>query len=130
MSNKIDKLNPPQVLGDQCNEFNRDYLNKRGFHVFPYFADDEFEGEWKYKIRDTETGRIVVNHLQPSHADWHTYMLFAEAIRESMKIAEVQGKLKAIEENVMAQLKLHGIPESAYKSRMSKLYATPNDKQG
>lgn len=123
MSNKIDKINPPQALVDQCNTINKDYLHGKSAILQLYFADDEFEGEWKFRIVDTVHDRIIVEHLFPQYADGHSYMLFMVGIEKAMEYAEAQGRFKAIDVSIKHQLEINNIHPRDYEKRMRERYS-------
>lgn len=84
-----------------CDDINHQ-LNNRGSFAWlePYFQDDDWHGEWRVRIVDSN-GEEICRHLQHDKLDWHTLTILLNARVDHGKDQHHKGAEHAV--NKMAE---------------------------
>jgi hypothetical protein len=98
--------NPPSELLAECEKVNKDFLREHIAHVEPYFADDEFGGEWKIMLI-WEGGSVL--HFCPGSVDSHGFYLMVSALQEVKKRSIQLGRAAAMYDQFCSMTRQVGV---------------------
>ena len=88
----------PIEIQAKADEINDWITSPHGARVVAYWSEGEMGDEWKFKIVNSTTNELIVEHLFPGTADGHTYSMFMVAIDKQKKKSYSLGLARAAAE--------------------------------
>lgn len=86
----------PPALVAQCEEINKQWLNATDTISQPYLSHTGCGDDWKIQLVKRHSKDIVMQHLDPTAADGHTYYLFIERLRRERDNCLEEGRMLAL----------------------------------
>lgn len=89
------KKEVPAEMIAQVAELNGWIQAPHGVIVQPYWHEGDMGEYWKFRIVHNTTGEVVVESLNPEHAEGHTYLMFMQALNKQYQKGFVNGLASA-----------------------------------
>lgn len=116
---KRDDVPSPEQLA-QCEKITKDWLLTYQAVAEPYLSRGDCGDDWKIRVVDKKTNRIITEHLDPTAADGHTIMLLVSAEQNGYHRGIVDGKLNAVERHMYNICSLLGVDATMFKEYLLK----------